>query len=36
MLKTAESILKNGRTSEIENDLMSVKEIINFIPQINE
>ena len=32
MLKTAESILKNGRTSEIENDLMSVKEIINFIP----
>ena len=32
MLKTAEAILKNGRTSEIENDLMSVKEIINFIP----
>ena len=32
MLKTAESKLKNGRTSEIENDLMSVKEIINFIP----
>ena len=28
----AKAILKNGRTSEIENDLMSVKEIINFIP----
>ena len=32
MLSSAEAILKNGRTSEIENDLMSVKEIINFIP----
>ena len=32
MLKTAESILKYGRTNEIEDDLMSVKEIINFIP----
>ena len=32
MLKTAEAILKHGRTSDIENDLMSVKEIINFIP----
>ena len=32
MLKTAESILKYGRTNEIENDLMSIKEIINFIP----
>ena len=32
MLSSAEAILKNGRTSEIEDDLMSVKEIINFIP----
>jgi phosphoenolpyruvate mutase len=32
MVKTAESILKYGRTKEIENNLMSVKEIINFIP----
>ena len=32
MLSSAEAILKNGRTIEIENDLMSVKEIINFIP----
>ncbi len=32
MLKTAKLILDNGRTSEIENELMSVKEIINFIP----
>lgn len=32
MLKTAKLILENGRTKEIENELMSVKEIINFIP----
>ena len=32
MLKTAELILTNGRTHEIEKDLMSVKEVINFIP----
>ena len=32
MLKTAKLILDNGRTKEIENELMSVKEIINFIP----
>lgn len=32
MVKTAEAILKYGRTKEIENSLMSVKEIINFIP----
>lgn len=31
MLNTAESILKNGRTEEIESNLMSVKDIINFI-----
>tara|TARA_Y100001935_G_C17299888_1_gene508518 strand:- start:320 stop:1615 length:1296 start_codon:yes stop_codon:yes gene_type:complete len=32
MLKTAELILTNGRTHEIEKDLMTVKEVINFIP----
>lgn len=32
MMSTAENILKFGRTMEIENKLMSVKEIINFIP----
>lgn len=32
MMNTAENILKFGRTMEIENKLMSVKEIINFIP----
>ena len=32
MLKTAELILTNGRTHEIEDNLMSVKEVINFIP----
>ena len=32
MMHTAENILKFGRTMEIENELMSVKEIINFIP----
>ena len=32
MLNTAENILKFGRTMEIENELMGVKEIINFIP----
>ena len=32
MMNTAENILKFGRTMEIENELMSVKEIINFIP----
>jgi hypothetical protein len=31
-MHTAENILKFGRTMEIENELMSVKEIINFIP----
>ncbi len=31
MLNTAQSILKNGRTEEIEPDLMSIKDIINFI-----
>lgn len=32
MLSTAESILMYGRTKEIEENLMSIKEIINFIP----
>lgn len=32
MLNTAESILQFGRTEEIEDELMSVKEVINFIP----
>jgi len=32
MMSTAENILKFGRTKEIESTLMSVKEIINFIP----
>ena len=33
MLNSAEAILRNGRTLEIEDNLMSVKEIINFIPE---
>lgn len=32
MLETAKAILENGRTKEIEENLMSIKEIINFIP----
>ena len=32
MLNTAKQILKNGRSHEIEKDLMSVKDIISFIP----
>ena len=32
MLNTAEEILKFGRTQELEKKLMSVKEVINFIP----
>jgi len=32
MSETAKKILKHGRTSEIENDLMTIKDIINFIP----
>ena len=32
MLETAKAILQNGRTKEIEKSLMSIKEIINFIP----
>ena len=32
MLETAKAILENGRTKEIEESLMSIKEIINFIP----
>ena len=32
MLNTANSILKNGRTSQLEGELMSIKEVINFIP----
>ena len=32
MVRTAESILLNERTKEIEKNLMSIKEIINFIP----
>ena len=32
MLNTAKQILKNGRSHEIEKDLMSIKDIISFIP----
>ena len=32
MLNTAEEILRFGRTQELEKKLMSVKEVINFIP----
>ncbi len=32
MMSTAENVLRFGRTMEIEDSLMSVKEIINFIP----
>ena len=32
MLQTAKAILENGRTKEIEESLMSIKDIINFIP----
>ena len=31
MINSAKSILKNGRTKEIENNLTSIKEIINLI-----
>ena len=31
MVTTAKSILKNGRSKEIEPNLMSVKDIINFV-----
>jgi phosphoenolpyruvate phosphomutase len=32
MLSTAQSILKNGRTYDIDKNLMSIKEILNFVP----
>ncbi len=32
MLRTAESILENGRTSEITPELMPISEILNFVP----
>lgn len=32
MLSTAKNILKYGRTAEIEEDLMSIKDILSFIP----
>jgi phosphoenolpyruvate mutase len=33
MLNSAEAILRNGRTLEIEDNLMTVRDIINFIPE---
>ena len=35
MVKTAESILKNKRSMEIEEELLSIKEILNLIPGTN-
>ncbi len=32
MLKTAQSLLTNGRSQEIDPELMSISEILNFIP----
>ena len=32
MVKTAKSILRNGRASECESDLLSIKEILSLIP----
>lgn len=32
MKKTAEQILKNGRTREIDSEIMTIKEILNFVP----
>jgi phosphoenolpyruvate phosphomutase len=32
MLKTAESILSNGRTTEVESNLMTINEILELIP----
>ncbi len=32
MVKTAESILRNGRAAECESDLLSIKEILSLIP----
>lgn len=32
MMKTAESILKNGRSAEIDNNLLSIKDILELIP----
>jgi phosphoenolpyruvate mutase len=32
MLRTAESILENGRTAEITPELMPISEILNFVP----
>jgi len=32
MLRVASNILENGRTSDVEPDLMTIKEILNFIP----
>ena len=34
MRKTALSILKNGRSLECDNSIMSIKEILNLIPGI--
>ncbi len=35
MVKTAKTILKNGRSAECDADLMSIKEILNLIPGTN-
>ena len=32
MIKTAESILKNGRSAEIDDNLLSIKDILELIP----
>tara|TARA_Y100000589_G_C27182589_1_gene641401 strand:- start:233 stop:1543 length:1311 start_codon:yes stop_codon:yes gene_type:complete len=34
MIKTANSILENGRSLECESDLMSIKEILNLVPDV--
>jgi len=35
MLRTAESILENGRTAEITSELMPISEILNFVPGVS-
>ena len=35
MIETAKSILKNGRSHEIDSKLMSIKNILDLIPGTN-
>ena len=33
MKRTAENLLKYGRSKEIDSELMTIKEILNFVPE---